>query len=165
MEVDEGIKRNAVLCVLACDQQYLLLKRFRNPNKGLFTPIGGKLDPHENPRQAAIRETYEETGIELVDLTYCGTLVETSPTDYNWNSYVYTSEISFREPPDCDEGILHWISRGELTEIPTPVTDRYIYQFIADDRPFMLNADYDENLQMLSLREEIQTELLISNSL
>lgn len=161
MEVEDGIKRNAVLCVLSCDGQFLLLKRYKPPNQGLFTPIGGKLDPHENPRQAAIRETYEETGIQLDDLTYCGTLVETSPTNYNWNNYVYTSEISYRDPPDCDEGELHWIDRQKLTEIPTPTTDRYVYQFIAGGRAFMFNAGYDENLELLWMDEEIRAEQLV----
>ena len=43
----------------------MLLKRFKTPNKGLYTPVGGKLEPHESPLNAAIRETFEETGINV----------------------------------------------------------------------------------------------------
>lgn len=149
------------MVILKSGNHYLLLKRFKNPNKGLFTPIGGKLDPHESPRQAACRETFEETGIKLDRLTYCGTLVETSPTDYNWNSYVYRSEIEFRDPPECNEGVLQWIDRDRLDEIPTPVTDRHIYRLTAAGQPFMLHAGYDRELKLRSLSEEIRAEQLV----
>lgn len=160
MEVNDGIKRTAVLCILKCENQFLLLKRFKEPNKDMFTPIGGKLDPYENPNQAALRETFEETGIQLTDIQYIGSLIESSPTNYNWNSLVYISEIPFQEPPICNEGILHWIGVEELSTIPTPETDLHIYQYALAKQPFMLNADYDEKLNLLILKEEINGVLL-----
>ena len=162
MEVNSGIKRTAVICILQCGQAFLLLKRFREPNKDLFTPIGGKLDPHENPNQAAIRETWEETGIQLNNLRYMGSLIESSPTNYNWNSLVYLSQIEYQPAPECKEGILEWIKFSDLLNIPTPKTDWYIYKYVLENKPFMFNADYDEGLNLLNLREEIENiEILI----
>ena len=45
---------------------YLLLERVKNPNKGLFSPPGVKLDVHlaESPIECAVREANEECGIE-----------------------------------------------------------------------------------------------------
>jgi 8-oxo-dGTP diphosphatase len=161
MEVNPGIKRTATICILQFGEQFLLLKRFKEPNKDLYTPIGGKLDPYENPNQTAIRETWEETGIRLKDMRYMGSLIETSPTNYNWHSLVYWAYIPFQEPPECKEGILEWISFDKLLTIPTPKTDWYIYKYVLDNQPFMLNAEYDENLQILALREEISQVKLI----
>ena len=38
---------------------------------GKWVPPGGKIDPHETPKEAAIRECYEETGlhVELIGKT------------------------------------------------------------------------------------------------
>ena len=58
-----GLKRNAVLCLLTHRGDDLMLHRAREPNRGLWVPVGGKLDPFESPRAAAIRELREETGI------------------------------------------------------------------------------------------------------
>jgi 8-oxo-dGTP diphosphatase len=52
---------------------------------------------------------------------------ETSPTKYNWISYVYIAQIDYIEPPLSDEGTLTWISFDELLNVPTPKTDWYIY--------------------------------------
>lgn len=160
MYVQEGQKQVAVLCVLRHNDSYLLLKRLKDPNKDTYTPVGGKLDPYEDPGRAAIRETLEETGIEVRSLAYCGVLVETSPTRYNWVSMVYLADIERVVPPPCNEGTLEWIGPEGLLQVPTPATDRYIYQFITQSRPFALNAVYDAHLNLLSLHELIAGEAL-----
>ena len=70
MEVALGIKITAVMVVLKNNDQFLLLKRKKDPNRNMYTPVGGKLDPFENPTNAAIRETFEETGIKINNVKY-----------------------------------------------------------------------------------------------
>lgn len=56
----------------------LLCKRKKEPYKGLFNFVGGKIEPGESSLSAAYRELWEETGIgeedirltHLIDLTY-----------------------------------------------------------------------------------------------
>lgn len=48
-QIPLGLKKAATLCVLRHQNQLLLLKRWKEPNKDLFTPVGGKLDPFEGP--------------------------------------------------------------------------------------------------------------------
>ena len=157
-----GLKKVATLCVLKHKQQFLLLKRLKEPNQGLFTPVGGKLDPFESPLQSAIRETHEETGIKVDQMKYCGMLTESSPTKYNWVGYVYLAEIDFVPPPPCNEGELHWISFEEVLNVPTPKTDWYLYQYILQNKPFAFHAAFDEQLQLLELHEEIEDKLVYS---
>ncbi len=160
MGVQSGIKRTAVMCILKSGDQLLLLQRRKAPNQGLFTPIGGKLDPHEGPTQAAIRETMEETGISVNNYRYLGSLIETAPTSYNWNCLVYLAEIPWQPAPPCNEGELHWIAIDDLLNVPTPPTDWYIYKYMLEGKPFMFNAAFDEDLKMLWLREEIEGVVL-----
>jgi 8-oxo-dGTP diphosphatase len=160
MYVSGGHKQPAVLNILKNDNRLLLLKRLKEPNKGKFTPIGGKLDPFESPYAAVIRETREETGILVTDIRYCGIMVETSPTNYNWICFTYLSEIDFLDPPECSEGELVWINYAELLKVPTPATDWHIYKYITDRKNFMFNVEYDDQLNIVSIKEEIENRQL-----
>lgn len=156
-----GIKTAATICVLKNGDDFLLLKRLKEPNKDLYTPIGGKLDPFETPQAGAIRETLEETGIKVRTMEFCGILTETSPTKYNWISYVYLAEIDKVSPPHCNEGTLEWLSFGQILDIPTPKTDWFIYKFLVNKEKFILDAEYDENLEIKWLVNELTGESLI----
>ena len=160
-KIPTGFKRTATLCILRHKDKFLLLKRLKEPNKDSFTPVGGKLDPFESPLKSAIRETFEETGIKVEPMKYCGILTETSPTAYNWTGYVYIADIDFIEPPFCNEGTLMWISFDDLLKVPTPKTDWYIYKYILENKAFAFSAEYDEKLNLLSMTEEIENIAII----
>ena len=160
MQIAEGIKKVAVLCILQHQDSFLLLKRLKPPNQGMFTPVGGKLDPHESPLQAALRETREETGIVLPHMHYCGTLVETSPAPYNWISFVFSAEIEYQDPPPCPEGTLLWIDCNQLLEVPTPATDWFIYKYLLEKRKFHFDAQFDAGIQLLLMREELENTVV-----
>lgn len=161
--VTEGLKRTAVICILQHADQFLLLKRFKEPNKDLYTPVGGKLDPFETPLQAALRETAEETGFEIAahQMHFAGILVETSPSAYNWTSFVYHAVVPFQPAPHCNEGTLEWISNSDLASLPTPPTDWHIYQYLQQQQYFVLMANYDDALNMVELREELTQTVLL----
>ena len=150
----------AVLIVLQSEDKFLLLKRAKPPNQGMYTPVGGKLEPHEGPLEAAIRETKEETGIEVNQLSYAGVLVETSPVDYNWVSFVYWGEIEYRPAPPCNEGTLQWVSFDQLAQISTPPTDWLIYKFLSEGKGFCFDAHLDAKLNLRSMREGISGKLV-----
>lgn len=156
MEVEFGRKRTAVMIILKHENQFLLLKRFKEPNKDNYTPVGGKLDPYESPIKAAYRETFEETGIKVKELKYVGSLVESSPTKYNWTCFVYLANIDWQEPPSCNEGILEWIPYDRLLEVPTPPTDWFIYQYVLKKQAFAFSAEFDAELNLLEMIEEIE---------
>lgn len=151
----EGIKRVAVFCIIKSGNQFLLLRRAKEPNKDKMVPVGGKIDPFETPYQAVIRETFEETGINLTDVKFCGLLTETSPTNYNWVSFIYSAEIEYIEAPYCDEGTLFWVDEKDLENLNSPPTDWHIYQYIANDIPFVFSAEYDQDLTMLRMTDEL----------
>lgn len=148
------------MVILQYKTQYLLLKRAKAPNAGMYLPVGGKLEAFEDPKACAIRESKEETGIDISEPIFCGILTESSPTKYNWISYIYKAEIDYRPAPECDEGILEWIDENKLAQLPTPPTDMCIYQYVKDKQKFVINAIYDEDLNLISMREELSNQLL-----
>jgi len=156
MSIPAGLKRTAAMVVLRAEDHLLLLRRAKPPNQGLYVPVGGKVDPYEDPYQTALRETLEETGIQLQQLHYAGSLVETSPVDYNWWCSIYVADIPWQAPPLCDEGTLTWIPFDQLSKLPTPPTDWQIYQYISRRQPFAMRAIYDADLHLLEMVEELE---------
>lgn len=151
------------MVVLRCEQQFLLLKRAKAPNRGLYVPVGGKVDPYEDPYQTGLREVAEETGMVLKKLNYMGVLVETAPVEYNWWCNIYLADIPWQKPPPCDEGELSWIDFSDLKSLATPATDWHIYQYIAREQPFAMRAIFDKDLKMTFMEEEIEGKVLVDN--
>jgi 8-oxo-dGTP diphosphatase len=162
-DIQIGLKKSAVLCILRCQDKYLLLQRGKDPHKGEYIPVGGKIEPFEDPLSATAREVFEETGIKLdkKQLKFMGVLSESSPVKFNWINFVYYADIDFLAPPKCPEGELHWIEDECIDSIPMPQTDYFFFKMMKQNRSFMLNALYDEKINLTSLVEEIKNEVLV----
>ncbi len=146
------------MVILKNQNRYLLLKRANEPNKGKYLPVGGKLDPFETPFDCAVRETYEETGINIENPIFCGMLTESSPIAYNWIAYIYLAEIDDIPPPPCDEGELEWVDSELLASIDTPPTDLFIYQYVHKNIKFIFSAVYDKEMNLIEMHDELSGE-------
>ncbi len=123
----------ACLCDLRDkDGRVLLLHRIKAPNKGLCSPIGGKLEMHlgESPAQCAQREIKEEAGIdvELDDLHFGGLIAETAfENQTHWLMFYYRVMVPVEViDGHMDEGELVWHHPDEIDGLPQPETDRKI---------------------------------------
>lgn len=102
-------------CIMVYSQdgrKLLFCKRTKDPYKGLYNLVGGKIEENENGYEAAYRELKEETGIgqsaiqlnHMMDFTY-----------YNQNCYVevyagqLTSEVAIQE----EAHPLEWLEADE----------------------------------------------------
>lgn len=161
MDVPVGLKKAAVLVVLKSSKGLLLLLRTKEPHGGKYIPVGGRIEPFENPKTAAEREVREEAELLIPNLRLAGIMTETSPTKFNWINYVYSAEIDPVEVRDCDEGSFHWIAEDKLPTVPTPATDRFIYDFVARSRFFVLDAEYDKRTDLVRLVDELSGNVLL----
>ncbi|NET37240.1 MAG: NUDIX domain-containing protein [Cyanothece sp. SIO1E1] len=153
------------MIVLRYEQSFLLLERAKNPHIGKMVPVGGKLEPFEDPYTAALRETKEETGISLDQLQYAGVLIESSPSPYNWQCNIYVADIPYQDPPPCDEGILKWVQYQDIPNILTPPTDWQIYQYIMRKQIFAFNAVYNADLELIRMVDEIEGKVVVGKGL
>jgi len=160
MSVPIGLKKAVAACILRSEAGFLLLRRRKEPHLGKYVPIGGHLELFETPRAAAIREVKEETGISIEEPRLRGILTETSPTDYNWIVYIYTADIAAIPPIECAEGTLKWVAQERLDTIPIPTTDGFVYDYISRSEFFVFNAVYDENVELITLVDELSGTVL-----
>jgi len=164
MSAPIGLKKAAVLCILRSNAGFLLIHRDKEPHLGKYIPIGGKVGPFETLRAAAIREVKEETGISVDDVRLRGILTETSPTNFNWVNYIYTVDIAAVTPVKYREGTLEWVEQERLDSIPTPTTDRFIYDYVSKSEFFVFDAVYDEHVELIRLVDELSGKILFSKN-
>ncbi|MCC6233704.1 MAG: NUDIX domain-containing protein [Verrucomicrobiales bacterium] len=111
-------------------ERVLLLERLREPNRGLWSPPGGKLhtDLGESPHQCAIREAGEELGVRLsvADLHLTGMVSESGYEGAaHWLMFLFEIRTRLSAcPPDMAEGRFRFVAREELPSLALPVTDR-----------------------------------------
>lgn len=123
----------ACLCDLRDDRgRLLLLHRIKEPNKGLCSPIGGKLDmaSGESPAQCAQREIKEEAGIDvpIERLQLIGLISERAyEGKTNWLIFYYRVLGPVQVKAGVmGEGELAWHAPDELEKLQIPETDKKI---------------------------------------
>lgn len=113
----------------------LMLHRRKNPNAGMHSPIGGKVEiaRGESPHECALREAQEEAGISLdySDIRLCGIVSERAYENENhWLIFLFESvrpvDANLVGPMEFDEGSLIWVPVDEVERLALPETDRKI---------------------------------------
>lgn len=126
----------AVLCYLYDnDGRVLMLHRLKNPNAGMFSPIGGKLETKlgEGPHECAVREIREEAGIVLREdeVRLSGIVSERGyQGQTHWLIFLFevTRPVGHDEIAEYtfDEGTLEWVEPERVEALDIPETDRRV---------------------------------------
>lgn len=133
--------------------EFLLLERLKEPNKGLMSPPGGKLDTEaaESPAACSVREAFEECSMNTneEDWKLAGVITEKNyPTVGNIMIFLMKYKNFLNElPPECNEGAFHFVKYEELSNHKIPVTDKlFLWEYIVkkNDEPFILTLDCSE---------------------
>lgn len=98
--------------------QVLLGRKLTGLGTGRLVGPGGKVEPGETPRQAAVREVYEEVGVQIdpADLTPIGEIAYPFVDEPRWSqfSYAYRCDRFVGDPRGSDELAPEWFRRDEL---------------------------------------------------
>jgi 8-oxo-dGTP diphosphatase len=105
--------------VLIMDNDKVLLGiRAQDPGKGKYDIIGGFLNLGEHPEAGAVRETKEETGLEIKITSLLGVYMDKyETTGEDTLNFVYLGKvIGGEEKADDDIASLEWV---EINKLPS----------------------------------------------
>lgn len=109
-------KTEAVILTNMCmitDGDFVLVQNRQKSWQGLVFP-GGKIDPNESFVSSVIREVYEETGLTVSDLTFCGVKQFPLTDDTRYMVFLYKTATFSGELRSSDEGEVFWLKRSDL---------------------------------------------------
>jgi 8-oxo-dGTP diphosphatase len=107
----------ASIAVLS-QNKVLLVRRKRAPSAGLWSLPGGKIENGENPREAALRELKEETGIEA-DVEGVLDLVTIPAPDRTYRLTVFYGRLTGGAlKPGGDAEAAEWVHLDEVEARP-----------------------------------------------
>ena len=133
-------KISVLVFVRDASGRLLLIERKKEPNKGAWSPIGGKLEMRlgESPFECAARETREETGLELEasDLHLFSIISEKAyEGSSHWLMFLFDCKKRIEIlPAAIDEGRFGLFAREQINSIKIPGTDRAFIWKLWDER-------------------------------
>lgn len=144
------MKRNlTTLCYIEKEDSYLMLHRIRKEkdiNKDKWIGVGGHFEAGESPEECLLREVREETGLTLTSWRLRGIITfsaDNSETEY---MFLYTADGYTGVLADCDEGILEWVKKDRIRELPIWEGDKIFFRLMEEGEPFFsLKLHYEGN--------------------
>jgi 8-oxo-dGTP pyrophosphatase MutT (NUDIX family) len=124
-----------VATIVEVDGRFLMVEESKGGRLVLNQPAG-HLEPHETLRQAAVRETLEETGWEVALAGLVGIYLYTAPSNGVTYQRVCFAATPVRHEPhrELDSGIVAalWMTRDELADQPERWRSELILRCIDD---------------------------------
>lgn len=145
------------------DARFLVLRR--SPHKryapGIVHPVGGKLEPGENPFAGAEREALEETGLRVKNMRLEAVLLDIEPVQgepYNWLVYHFSADYASGELSSTPEGELIWLTAEELINERLHASVRPIIREILDRETGVMftTNEYDQHkTEIIEVRRDV----------
>lgn len=142
--------------------EYLLLRR--SPKKryapNVIHPIGGKIDPDENPYLRAQRELLEEAGVKVKNMRLEAVILEIQPVkdaDENWLIFHFSADYDSGELIKTEEGELLWIKTEDIPKQDLFPSVAPIINNILDpnDGTVFLTVAYDDNGKVVEKTKKV----------
>ncbi|NRA28246.1 MAG: NUDIX domain-containing protein [Opitutales bacterium] len=133
-------KISTLLFITDPDDRLLMIERKKAPNLGMWSPPGGKLETQtgESAHQCAVREAYEETGMQLSinDIHLFGMVSERGYEGAtHWLMFLFHVIPPLEAlPKSIDEGTFSWFSRAEIESLPIPPGDSELVWPLFDEK-------------------------------
>ena len=112
------------------------VKKKNDINHDKWIGVGGKFEDKESPEECMLREAFEETGLTLTDYQYRGIVTFVSDEYETEYMHLFTASAWSGEMTECNEGILEWVPKNQVPELPIWEGDKIFFRLIAENRPF-----------------------------
>lgn len=128
--------QRAVLCFIFEPGRVLLIRKKRGLGGGKINAPGGKIEPGETPREAAIRETGEEVGLTPHAPRAVGELSFQFTDGLALHCTVFRAEGCSGQPVETDEALPIWTDVDHIPYDQMWADDARWMPHLLADRPF-----------------------------
>ena len=156
---------NLVVCAnifVRKDGKYLLLKRspLKKYAPNVIHPIGGKVDPNENPFTAAQRELLEEAGIKVKNMRLEAVILEIQPVkgeEENWLIFHFSADYESGELLKTEEGEFIFLDEKDIEKQDLFPSVRPIINHILNpkDGTVFFTLEYDDEGKVVKETQKI----------
>ena len=129
------------LCYVEQDGKYLMMHRIKKKhdiNKDKWVGIGGHFEEDESPEDCLLREAKEETGLTLLSYRLRGIVTFLSDAWQTEYMFLYTADAFEGSLSDCREGVLAWIPKEEVYQLPVWEGDKIFFRLLEERQTFFL---------------------------
>lgn len=126
----------ATLLFVVQDGSVLLIHKKRGFGTGKINGPGGRLEPGETPRQAAVRETREEVGVTPLGVRPAGDLFFQFRDGLSIRGWVFRAHGCDGRPRESDEADPFWAPLDRIPYERMWADDRYWLPLVLADTPF-----------------------------
>ena len=123
-----------------------------NFGKGKYNGFGGKVEDDESLYECAIRETFEEAGITVINPIKLGTILcefeEEGETEHV--IYFYKATEFKGEPIETEEMKPEWFDEDKIPYDKMWDTDRYWMSFLLNNRKFIGYFKFDKDNKIIN---------------
>lgn len=149
----------AVLCFVRNRPKHeiLLIHKKTGLGAGLINAPGGRIEKGESPEQAAIRETSEEVGLVVNNLTFSGDLYFQFTNGHSIRGYVFQTDLWSGELVETDEADPFWCHEVNIPYSKMWADDSWWLPQMLADRQFCGRFIFDED-KMISMSLDVEDE-------
>ena len=119
------------------------VKKKNDLNYDKWIGVGGKFEEKESPEECAKREILEETGLTVDSLKFRGIVTFVSDEYDTEYMHLFTSDRFHGKLIQCDEGILEWIPKSDISKLNLWEGDAIFLNLLSADVSFFsLKLEY-----------------------
>lgn len=148
------------LCFLVKGNEVLMLFRERNPNRGKWNGVGGKIESAESPEEGCRREVLEETGLHVRSMLFKGMIALNGVECI----HVFISDDFAGELIPSEEGQLEWKRLDWILESADVVENipLFIEEVLdRDSEPKVYDCSYGERGEMTGFQRKPYPKMLL----
>lgn len=138
------------LCYIEQDGAYLMMhrvKKEKDVNKDKWVGVGGHFEEGESPEECLLREVLEETGLMLTDYRLRGVITFLTDVWQPEYMFLYTAGGFTGTLSDCDEGVLEWVPKEKVLQLPIWEGDKIFFRLMEERQDFFsLKLRYEKDV-------------------
>jgi 8-oxo-dGTP diphosphatase len=144
-------KERAVLCFVRDNNKLLLIHKKTGLGKGKVNAPGGRIEPGESAADAAIRETFEETGVSASELEKVGELFFIFTDGYSLHGSVFFASKFSGIPFETREADPFWCAIDAIPYNQMWADDIHWLPLILDGKKFKGYFIFDDDVMLSKL--------------